>query len=491
MVAQMIGSNPEELVALAQVMRRSSRRLDSAWQDIDSLMGTLPWQGPSAEVFRNDWGRHRRALADAVMLLERASATLTCNADEQVRASHAARGPVRGGPGQGQGSGGPAPRCRRPRQMASTTTRHGLDDYTAQAYENAKIDPGLWAPEGGLDANRETIEAVYEYYAQLYRDHPEMQWAGMAALIGPSFLAGFMDLDSFADMAGFARQFYDNPPSLPPGITLDDVFPPGVGPSMRELASMSAEQIEEEFRYYERTFLRMQREIFLDLAPLHEAWASDGLGGIAALYKNDDIDRSTFEAWQLIDEGQRTGNTDLIRQGNEALLLREQQVVIADEYNQMYSRARTGPAVTYLMTQVGEPSIPGAQGYADVFPWQAKFEIDDELYIEAPRKLPFVELPRVGMSTKGKVTATVTTPFADGNIARCEDRWNLIQKDTLPAYNNLSREEVLKVLDTPIGDRADELTTRNRIDGIVHHLLTDWSIQWDAHREIDFHVTEP
>lgn len=482
MVAEMVGSNPDELRSLSAVLRRSAERLDTTWQDIDTLLRTLPWAGPSADQFRGDWGRHRRqALADTASLLERAATTIARNADEQVQTSDAAGGTDWGGGPGTQTPGTPSP-----------TPPMGGDDYLDQAFEQAGIDPASWDPNAGVDGNRDNIEAVYEYYAQLYRDHPELLWSGMAALIGPSFYAGFQDLDTFADIAALARTLLNNPvfDHLPPGVSIDDVldrlFPPGVGPSLRELASMSATEIEDEFRFYERTFLDMQREIFVDMAPLHEAYTTHGLAGIEAMVEDGTIGPDVLEAWEMIDEGHRTGDEGLLRQGNEALLRREQEEIIRDEYDAMYNRRVTGPALTYLMTLVGEPSVPGASGYADVFPWETSFEVGlgpDDLYVGTPREVPGLgwDLPHVGVEGDNPVqgTLTVTTPLPDGNIANFDDRWALIQEDTLPAYLDLPRSDVLEVLESPVGDRASELTIGNRVDDILEHVVTDWQFDLD------------
>jgi hypothetical protein len=230
----------------------------------------------------------------------------------------------------------------------------------------------------------------------------------------------------------------------------------------------------------------MQQQIFVDMAPLHEAYATDGIEGIRSLAEANEITPDTLEAWEMIDEGTRTGDVDLIQRGNEALLLREQQVVIDDEYQAMYDRDVTGPAVTYLMTQVGQPSVPGAQGYADVFPWDTSFEVGlgpEDVYVGTPREDPIfgIDLPHIGVSGDNPVQGTlnVTTPFADGNIAQFDDRWALIQQDTLPAYLDVPRQDVLDVLETPVGDRADDLTLQHQVDDIVHHLVTDWNFDLD------------
>ena len=77
-----------------------------------------------------------------------------------------------------------------------------LRDLWAQvAADRAGIDLEGWDPSAGAFANEDTIVAVYEYYGQLFLDHPELQWAGMANMIGPSFAAGFFDLDAMGDLA--------------------------------------------------------------------------------------------------------------------------------------------------------------------------------------------------------------------------------------------------------------------------------------------------
>lgn len=470
----LVGSDPDELRALAVVMQTAGSSLATTGQRLDGRLASSSWIGHDADTFRSDWFHNRRlVLAQTSTLLLDASTTLIRNADEQDRAS-AADGGSAGSGGTG-GSGG-----------------RTAQDYLDQALRRARIDPKTWDPEAGVDGNRATIEAVYAYYAQLYRDNPEMLWAGMAALIGPSFYAGFRDLDSFADLADLAGKMVNNPvfDRLPPGLNpadvFDQLFPPGVGPSLRKFAEMSAADIESEFRWYETTFLGMQKEIFLDMAPQHEAYTTDGMAGIRTLLDDGTIDRATYDAWAGIDEGANTGNSALIQQGNEYLLRREQSEIIRDQYDAMYQRPVTGPALTYLMTLVGQPSVPGAQGFADVFPLTASAEIGlgpEDVYVGTPREVPLVGwgLPHVGHEFDNPVqgTLTITTPLPDGNIAHFDDRWALIEQDTLPAYQDLSREQVLEALHTPVGERADDLTIRHRADDIAADLLTDWELDLD------------
>ena len=454
MTVGMVGNDPDELRALADAMRAAGAHLTLTWRTVDGRLATAPWFGEDAERFRREWQHHRRpTLADVATMLDEASATLIRNAEEQTRASAA--------DGAATGSGG--------------ATGRTAQDYLDQALRRAGIDPTTWDPNTGVDGNRATIEAVYAYYAQLYRDNPEMLWAGMAALIGPSFYAGFRDLDSFADLARLARVIIDSP--LAGGI------PPDIAPGLRQLASMSAAQLEAEFRWYEHTFLGMQQEIFLDMGPQHEAYRSDGMAGIKALLDDGKINQQAYDAWAKIDEGSRTGSTVLVQEGNASLLRREQSEIIRDQYDAMYQRPVTGPALTYLATLVGQPSVPGAQGFADVFPLQVSTGVGvgpKDISVSTPDRIPFtdVRLPHIGYHGDNPLqgTATVTTPLPNGNIAHFDDRWALIEKDTLPAYLHLSRDQVLQVLQTPVGERSDQYTFSSRADDIARDLATDWQV---------------
>ena len=63
-----------------------------------------------------------------------------------------------------------------------------------RALKSAKIERDTWRPDLGFAENTRTVEAVYDYYGQLFVDHPHLKWAGMASLVGPAFYAGFKDL---------------------------------------------------------------------------------------------------------------------------------------------------------------------------------------------------------------------------------------------------------------------------------------------------------
>lgn len=345
--------------------------------------------------------------------------------------------------------------------------------YTQRAYEAAGIDPTEWNPQLGLDANAHIVESVYEYYADLYRSEPgSLWWAGMAAMIGPSFYGGFRDLESFADLADkaqvVARMMSAWPGSAQPAWVATD---------------FAAGFTEEELRWYQQVLLGMQQEIFLDMAPAHEAYNHGGMLAIEALFAEDAYrdGAATVAAWQKIDDGRRTDDVELIRAGNRELLYREQRHIIRNDYDEMRGRRLTGEVVTYIMTAIGAPSVPGAKSYPELFP----LDVDVSQWVGTPREvtvIPWVysqSVPHAG----GEVTVTVTTPLPDGNISQFDDRWALIEQDTLPVYVDLAEHHpdvILDVLDVPVGDRADDFSMGAQWEDLLMHFGTEWAVDLDV-----------
>ena len=345
--------------------------------------------------------------------------------------------------------------------------------FTMRALANAGIDPTQWDPTLGVDHNAPIVESVYEYYAELYRNDPDrLWWAGMAALIGPSFYGGFQDFETFADVFEFAADVHGGP--------IGAVLPGG--PSANQAIAMGEDWLADDLRWYQVQLLAMQEEIFYDMAPAHEAYLDGGLEMIERLYANDPygFGEETILAWEAIDVGWQTGSVDAIAAGNKLLLLREQAEVIADDYDRMRERPLTGELVTWTMTAIGTPSVPGAQSYPDVFPLTlevgASVRTPDKIP-EPPLLGPFLpDVPLPHIDVGGSVE--IETPFPDGNIAGFEDRWALIEADTLPVYVDLAQhhpEVILEILETPVGERAEEYTIQERWDEILADLTTDWN----------------
>lgn len=338
--------------------------------------------------------------------------------------------------------------------------------WTRQALARAGINPSLWDPSAGTAANQEIIAQVYRYYGDLYLQHPYLQWAGMANMIGPSFAAGFFDLEQLRRAAGLLSR-----------------LPAGVGPGqlgLRALAGISAHEL----RFYETTLLEMQREIFFDQAPMHEAYLAGGMPAIREMGRAGIINARTVQAWQQIDEGRRTGDQELVASGNEYLLRREQFDIIADDYDRMREHFPSGGAFTYTaMTFAGQPSIPGARSYADVFPLTVSAETPGPERLGYPDNLGPVPLPggSVTVDNPAQGRVIVETPLPDGNISDRHQRWNLIEQDTLPAYQELITEDperAREIIATPVPERIDDYRLEERLDDLEHQLL-DWDARFE------------
>lgn len=298
--------------------------------------------------------------------------------------------------------------------------------WQREAFEQAGIDPAAWRPELGAEANKDTIIKVYEYYGRLFLDHPELQWAGMANMIGPSFAGGFFDLDMMKNL-------------------VEHVDPPGGtdGP----IGELTAAEV----RFYETTLLGMQKNIFLDQAAMHEAYLTGGMAEVGRLRSADILDDNAGNAWRQIHDGYVRNDPTLVAKGNTALLWREQWQVIGEDYDRMRDRPGTGGLMTWGMTTVGAPSIPGAHTFPEVFPKT----------VDAPGPLP----------------GRFVTPFPDGNISYSDQRWALITKDTLPAYQELLAEDpdrARSIIGSNFADRMDEQRLSNRWDDIMKQLATHW-----------------
>ena len=318
------------------------------------------------------------------------------------------------------------------------------EHWLAEAMAAAGISPAQWDPSLGAEANRRIIEAVYAYYSALYLDNPDLQWAGMAAMIGPSFAGGFLDLAMLRELSANVPEALR--PALPPGVP--------------ELGQLTAREI----AYYETTLLQMQQDIFFDQGVQHQAYVDGGMAAMEELAAAGLLSPSSLDAWRDI----ASGDPDRVSRGNELHLRREQFDIISDAYDRMRDRFPTGPAVTWAMTFAGSPSIPGARSYPDVFP--ATMEQGSP----GPRRIPFA-----GWDNPLQVTVEVATPFPDGNISVRDQRWALIEQDTLPAFRELidhDPELVRALLEQSVGERIEEFRLTSRWPELMAQ-LGDWDVE--------------
>ncbi len=338
--------------------------------------------------------------------------------------------------------------------------------YLLTATEKAGIYLDGWDPSQGADANLQNLIASYSYYGKLFLQNPDFQWAGMAAMIGPTFAGGMFDLQMLRQLSDLVSTPLDGAPDW----LVDPLLP---GP-LRDLANIG-QFSEEEFRFFETSLLQMQKDIFSDQMPMHEAYLATGMTGIKEMYDAGLIDTDTYQAWGDIDSGDPSRVSD----GNEALLYREQHDIIGQSYDDMRNyHGPVGETMTYVMGAIGAPGIPGAQtlGQYDPLEFSGRVEAPgiDTPHIDGPWifDVPSIHTPR----PYGELD--VTTPFPSGNISNFDTRWDLISHDTLPAYQHLlatDQQQVVDILNTPVQDRIDDARLYNNIDDIIGR-LSDWDV---------------
>lgn len=338
--------------------------------------------------------------------------------------------------------------------------------YLLTATEKAGIYLDGWDPSKGADANLHNLNASYAYYGKLFLGNPDFQWAGMAGMIGPTFAGGMFDLQMLRKLSDLASAPLDHVPGW--------LWNPLVPPQLKDLTILG-EISEGEFKFFETSLLQMQKNIFSDQMPMHEAYLAGGMASMKEMYDAGLIDEKTYQAWGDID----SGDAARVQAGNTQLLYREQHDVIGQAYDNMRTyHGPVGEAMTYAMGAIGAPGIPGAKtlGQYDPLEFHGRVEapgVDfDGVDGPGPFDLPPVHTPRPW----GELD--VVTPLPAGNVSNFDTRWDLITNDTLPAYQKLLAEDpqaVRDMLSSPVQGRIDDARILNNIDAIIAR-LSDWDV---------------
>jgi hypothetical protein len=285
-----------------------------------------------------------------------------------------------------------------------------------------------WDPDAGLLANDGNVRAVYALYGDFWTHDHNLQWAGMANLVGPLFYAGWQDL--------YAARTTADPDDIEdlfkralgiPGWVPDSPFGP-VG----DLAGS-------ELEWYEHKFLSMQKQIFDDMAYKHLAYTVGGIGLIRDLADRNQIDLQSATAFENIAAGDPTS----VARGNTSLLEREQHFVIQNDYDEMRDHhGPVGDAFTEALTWTANNPIPGGHSY--IHDYHHNLEVPVPTPVPVPFFHPKVPVPFVQVP--------------DGNVSVYDDRWRWISDDMLPAYQRYLEQPnlVQATIDTPVATRAEQ-----------------------------------
>ncbi|MFI9510275.1 hypothetical protein [Nocardia sp. NPDC052566] len=313
---------------------------------------------------------------------------------------------------------------------------------------NAAIDLAGWDPARGVHANERTFNQVYVNYLRLATTHPQFWWAGLAGIAGGSFASGFFDMSDVGvvlDVPGIHQlgnavaDLLRNTPA-----ELVDILPADIKLLATEGSRLSADDV----AWYQTRLMIMQKHIFTDLVPMHEAYVALGMGGIEEMYAAGVIDADIEAAWRSIDSGTRDGYIDaLIRMTD-----REQNHVIADQWDATAAgRAPIGRVLTYVSTVAGKPAVPG---------------------VRAPG---IFASATVRADVAGR-TLALRTPLPDFNWADRDTRWTYITADLVPRHVDMESNTAFAA--SFLGEPFWNKLARGRLIPRLPELIADLTAQW-------------
>ncbi|MBF6328993.1 hypothetical protein [Nocardia transvalensis] len=292
-----------------------------------------------------------------------------------------------------------------PTRYSALLYQYWLVDVT----NKAGIDLASWNPRNGVQANRDNLIKSYRYYENLQLDHRELQWAGMGGQVGADFGGGMIDFELMSNI-------YDLPGIANASRTVISAVEQAAGPQavamlpegLRALAEAGTQILPEDLHWILGMILVMQKNIFSDLMPMHDAYVTGGLPALeefeAAGLFGDDI----MGAWRDV----ASGDHDRISAGNAALLRREQQWAVGAQWDETRAyKGSVGEAITYLSGAAGSPSVAG---------------------VVPPREFRPVRIPFTGSDGR---PMQLVLPLPSWNWSEFEPRWAYITSELLPKYH--------------------------------------------------------
>ncbi|EOD58540.1 hypothetical protein H480_43195 [Amycolatopsis vancoresmycina DSM 44592] len=243
-------------------------------------------------------------------------------------------------------------------------------EWRRLALAAAGIEPAGWKPDDGFERQRPIVERVYAYYTKLFNKNENLLWAGMAKLAGGAVYHGLT----------LAQQQFD---AAKWNIGQD------LGAGLVVNYALGLQLV----------LLRTQRAIFEDLAWQHEAFVQGVLPDLVAAAG------VPAGAWPDI----ASGDPARVRQGNHALLLREQKTVVAPFYGRIRDM-KDFDMIPDQMSREALSPLPGGKPFREVVP--------------------------------------------GGDITVFEDRWRWIETDMLPVYEGLTPQRRRQLVNTPLADLA-------------------------------------
>lgn len=320
--------------------------------------------------------------------------------------------------------------------------------WLVTATDAASIDLAGWAPERGVAANSATFGQVYVNYFRIAHRRPDFYWAGLAGVAGGSFASGFFDIGDVSAVvsvpgihqlgAAVADLLRSTPPELV-ALLPDD---------LATLATEGSRLTAEDLAWYQTRLLIMQKHIFLDLVPQHEAYLAGGLAAIDELAAAGVIDANARAAWTGIDSGTVAGRTDALVRMTD----REQNRIVAQQWDATAAgRGRMGRVLSYVSTVAGKPAVPGVRA-------------------------PGVYAPATVTADIGGVPTTLTAPLPAFNWADRDSRWDYITGDLVPRHLAFVADPAAAA--ASYAEPFAVKLARGRILARLPEVLADLTTQW-------------
>ncbi|TDP41547.1 hypothetical protein DFR75_101650 [Nocardia ignorata] len=316
------------------------------------------------------------------------------------------------------------------------------------ATDNAGIDLAGWAPERGVAANTDTFSRVYVNYFRIAAARPDFYWAGLAGIAGGSFASGFFDVGDIGALlsvpgihelgtavAGLLR-------ATPPELVA------AVPPDIAALALLGPRLTADDLAWYQTRLIIMQRHIFTDLVPMHEAYLADGMAAIDEMHAAGLLDNAMRAAWAGIDDG--TGLAAAL----VTMADREQNHIVPEQWDATAAgRGGLGRVLTYVTTVAGKPALAGARA-------------------------PGVYAPATVRSPIPGSKLGLRMPLPAFNWADRADRWAYLAADLVPRHLDLATDpaRAVVVYREPFPGKLDRGRLVARLPDVIADLTTQWQV---------------
>ena len=323
--------------------------------------------------------------------------------------------------------------------------------WLAVAADNAGIVLDEWEPAHGLAANLGNVDNVYINYLRLATDSEANYWAGMAGLAGLSFAAGFWDLHDIGGLLSvpgvhaLGNAVGDAMTGLPWPLIED------MPRDVRLLATVGPTLTQADIDWYLHRLLIKQRNIFMDMVPMHEAYAAEGLDGIEEMARSGAYDDYFIEAWRLLDSGDPANGAEALMR----MASREQNQIINEQWDETAAgRGDVGRVLTYVTTVGGSPDVPGASTLGEFRSLSVHTRHGDERLV-------------------------VHTPLPAYNWADRQPRWDYLEQDLVPAYRALVQDrpaEATHHLGVEFRPEAEKSRILARLPDFVAEMTNGWEV---------------